>query len=223
MKVVRGGLLFVLALLAAAAPAAAGAPVPSPEAILKDYVLSQRPWSDVELRDLSLDARPPAELPRRISVRKGLPGKTVFAMEYGNGAVVTATADVEAFEEIVVTSRRLSRDRSLGEDDVYLARTEIGRVPQGALRDPEAAVGKVLNRSVGANVPLLSRHLAGSKVVKRGRKVTLVAESGGVRIAAAGETREDARVDDSVRTVNLASKKIVTGILVDENTVRVDY
>ena len=44
-----------------------------------------------------------------------------------------------------------------------------------------------------------------------------------MRIATSGETRENAYVDDVVKVVNLASKKTVTGILVDENTVRVDY
>jgi len=60
-------------------------------------------------------------------------------------------------------------------------------------------------------------------MVKRGRKVTLVAEGGGMRIATHGETRENAYVDDAVKAVNLASKRTVTGILVDENTVRVDF
>ncbi|MBP2673913.1 MAG: flagella basal body P-ring formation protein FlgA [Deltaproteobacteria bacterium] len=222
MMSVRGGILLLL-FLAALVPAAAGAAGPSTEEVLKTHVLKVRPWADVEVRNLSLDAEPPAGSPRRIVVRKGLPGRTVFSMEYGNGVVLTATADIEAFEEIVVTARRLWKNRPLAEEDVFLARMEIGKIPAGAFRDPEEAVGKVLNRSVGANQPLLSGHLAGSKVVKRGRKVTLLAESGGVRIATSGETRENAYVDDVVKVVNLATKKTVTGILVDENTVRVDF
>jgi flagella basal body P-ring formation protein FlgA len=214
----RGGLIAFLLVLAAVLPAGA-----RPEAILRAYVLEHRPWSDVEVRNLSMDAQPPAGSPRRILVRKGLPGRTVFSMEYGNGVVVTATADVAAFEEIVVTARRLWKNRPLAEGDVCLAREELGRIPSGAVRELEAVVGKILNREVGANLPVLSRYLAGSKVVKRGKKVTLIAESGGMRIAAGGETRENAYVDDVVKVVNLASKKTVTGILVDENTVRVDF
>ncbi|MBE0569711.1 MAG: flagellar basal body P-ring formation protein FlgA [Deltaproteobacteria bacterium] len=223
MTAFRGGILAFLLALAAVLPAGAGAASPSPEAILRAHVLEHRPWSDVEVRNLSLDAVPPVGTPRRILVRKGLPGRTVFSMEYGNGVVVTATADVAAFEEIVLTARQLWKNRPLTEDDVCLARTEIGRVPAGAVRDREAVVGKILNRSVGANLPVLSRYLAGSKVVKRGRKVTLLVESGGMRIATRGETRENAYVDDVVKVVNLASNKTVTGILVDENTVRVDF
>jgi flagella basal body P-ring formation protein FlgA len=221
----RGILLSLLLLLpaVAAVPAAAGAADAPVEALLKAHVLKVRPWSDVEVRNVSLGSTPPAGAPRRIAVRKGLPGPTVFTLEYGNGAVVTAKADVEAFEEIVVAARRLWRNRPVAEDDVYLARTEIGRIPAGAIRDPGEVVGKVMNRSIGPNLPVLSQHLAGSKIVKRGRRVTLIAESGGVRVATEGETRENAYVDDAVKVINLASKKTVTGILVDENTVRVDY
>jgi flagella basal body P-ring formation protein FlgA len=53
--------------------------------------------------------------------------------------------------------------------------------------------------------------------------VTLVAESGGVRISTMGETRENAYIEDAVKVTNLSSKKTVTGILIDENTVRVAF
>jgi len=219
----RGLLLLLLAALAAALPAAAGAGGPSTEELLRRHVLSQRPWSDVEVRNLSMAAAPPACALRRIVVRQGLPGRTVFSLEYESGAVIAATADVTAYEEIVVTARRLWKNRSVEEDDVALARVEVGRIPAGAARDTAEVVGKVLNRTVGANLPILARHLAGSKLVKRGRTVTLLAESGSVRIATVGETRENAYIDGAVKVVNLASKKTVTGILVDENTVRIDF
>jgi flagella basal body P-ring formation protein FlgA len=216
-------LLLSAILLAAVASAAAQAKGASPEQILRSFVLERRPWADVDFRALSLDAEPPAGTPRRIVVRQGLPGRTVFAMEYPDGRTVTATADVLAFEEIVVTARPLLKNHLLTEDDVCVARKEIGRIPPGAVRDLHEAIGKVLTRSVGANLPVVSRYLAGSMLVKRGRKVTLLIESGGLRIATLGETRENAYVDDVVKAVNLASKKTVTGILVDENTVRVDF
>lgn len=223
MKKAIAGALLLLSVLAAASAGAADASGPSPGAALKSHVLSVRPWSDVELRNLSLDAQPPAGPPRRIVVRKGLPGPTVFSMEYGNGFVVTAKADVVAFDQIVVSTRRLWRDRPLAEEDLAFSRVEIGKIPAGACHEPQELIGKVMNRTIGPGMPVLSKHLAGSKVVKRGRKVTLVAESGGVRIATAGETRENAYVDDAVKVVNLASKKTVTGILIDETTVRVDF
>jgi len=221
MGVMRG-ILLLIAALAVLAPSAAPASV-SIETILVNHVLSVRPWSDVSVRNLSLSSQPPGDAPKRIAVRKGLPGPTVFTLEYGNGAIVTASADIEAYEEIVVASMPLEKDRLISEGDVVLARVEIGKAPAGAIRDQGEVVGKVAIRSIRQNSPVLSRNLAGSKLVQRGRMVTIVAESGGMRVSTVGETRENAYIDGPVKVTNLASKKIVTGILIDENTVRVRF
>jgi flagella basal body P-ring formation protein FlgA len=46
-------------------------------------------------------------------------------------------------------------------------------------------------------------------------------ESGNFKITAPGEIKANSSVGRAVKAVNLASKKIVTGLLIDENTVKV--
>jgi flagella basal body P-ring formation protein FlgA len=99
----------------------------------------------------------------------------------------------------------------------------VEKIPTGAVTDLQAVVGKTLTRSIGGNLPIVDHYLAGSPLVKRGRKVTLLVETGRIRITTTGEIRDNAYVNASVRAVNLASKNTVTGILIDENTVRVDH
>jgi len=216
-------LVFSAIALAACAPAAGHAGGPAPAEILRTYVLGHRPWVDVEVRNLVLSPDPPAGSPRRIVVERGLPGRTVFAMEYGDGITVKATADVAAFGDVVASARPLSKERPLKEGDVFLVRMEVEKIPTGAVTDLQAVVGKTLTRQIGANLPIVERYLAASPLVKRGGKVTLLVETGGIRITTTGETRDNAYVHTSVRAVNLASRKTVTGILIDENTVRVDF
>jgi len=223
LRAARSFLVLSAVVLAVYAPSAVHAGGPAPAEILRAYVLEHRPWADVEVRNLALSADPPAGGPRRIVVERGLPGRTVFAMEYGAGVTVKATADVAAFEEVVTSARPLSKQRPLKEGDVCLARMEVEKVPAGAVTDLQAVVGKMLTRPIGANLPIVDRYLAGSPLVKRGGKVTLLVETGGIRITTTGEIRDNAYVHTSVRAINLASRKTVTGILIDENTVRVDY
>lgn len=221
-RAARSFLVLSAAVLSVYAPSAAHAGGPSPAEILRAHVLEHRPWSDAEVRNLVLGTDPPPASPRRIVVEKGLPGRTVFAMEYGNGITVRATADVAAFEEVVASARPLSKGHLLAEGDVCLVRMEVGKIPTGAVTGLQAVVGKTLTRSIGASLPIVDRYLAGSPLVKRGGKVTLLVESGGIRITTTGEVRDNAYVHSAVRAVNLASRKTVTGILIDENTVRVD-
>jgi len=222
-RAARSFLVLSAVVLTVYAPSAAHAGGSAPAEILRTYVLGHRPWADVEIRNLALSADPPAGSPRRIVVERGLPGRTVFAMEYGNGITVKATADVAAFVEVVASARPLSKEHLLKEGDVCLVRMEVENIPAGAVTDLQAVVGKTLTRPIGANLPIVDRYLAGSPLVKRGGKVTLLVETGGIRITTTGEIRDNAYVNTSVRAVNLASRKTVTGILIDENTVRVDY
>ncbi|MFA6149088.1 MAG: flagellar basal body P-ring formation chaperone FlgA [bacterium] len=222
-RAARSFLFLSAVVLAACAPSVAQAGGPAPAEILRTYVLEHRPWPDVEIRNLALGTDPPAGSPRRIVVERGLPGRTVFSMEYGNGVTVKATADVAAFEEVVASARPLSKERPLKEGDVCLVRMEVEHIPTGAVTDLRSVVGKTLTRPIGANLPIVDRYLAASPLVKRGGRVTLLVEGGGIRITTTGEIRENAYINASVKAVNLASRKTVTGILIDENTVRVDY
>jgi flagella basal body P-ring formation protein FlgA len=60
-------------------------------------------------------------------------------------------------------------------------------------------------------------------VVKRGHKVTLVIESPSFIITTLGEIKENSSVGSHVKVLNLASKKIISGTLTDENTVKVEF
>jgi len=59
------------------------------------------------------------------------------------------------------------------------------------------------------------------KVVKRGQMVELIIGNEGFSISASGKTKEKGYVGKPVRAVNLSSKKVVTGVLIDESTVKV--
>jgi flagella basal body P-ring formation protein FlgA len=65
--------------------------------------------------------------------------------------------------------------------------------------------------------------LSDGDVAKKGKRVVLIAEAEGFAISAVGELRENATVGSIVRVLNSSSKKQVTGVLVDEETVRVEF
>jgi|GEM_PF-5338482 len=134
-----------------------------------------------------------------------------------------AAAGGKAREAVVRSARALAKGHILAGGDLEVVELERAHVPPGALRDAGAAAGRVLGRAVGAGVILREEMLADGSVVKRGRRVTLVAEGATLRIAAPGETLENARIGGPVKAVNLTSRRTVAGRLVDEDTVRVEY
>jgi flagella basal body P-ring formation protein FlgA len=195
----------------------------SPETVLKAYLKDNYPWTEIEIHDLIVAKEIPDEQPIKIGVDKGPPGKTVFVIEFKNGVKITATASVKALDWIVMSGRAFRKSHYLQKDDVYVKLMDITRIPKGAIKSPEQVIDKLLTRSIPANIPLVDNMIADTPVVKRGSRVTLLVESSSFTITTTGETKENGYVGSNVRAVNLASKKVISGLLVDENTIKVEF
>jgi flagella basal body P-ring formation protein FlgA len=59
--------------------------------------------------------------------------------------------------------------------------------------------------------------------MQRGQRVNLIAGNGGFEVRSSGRVLSDAAVGDLVRVENLASKKIVEGLVTTKGDVRVVY
>ena len=193
----------------------------NPEDLLKKYLKENYPWAEVQMDDVVWNGIMPENPPERIMVEKRLPGKALFLLEFEGGKKITAAATIKAFDRIVVSRGAFKKGYCLRKDDVYLTLMDVQRIPDGTVKDIDQVVGKPLTRSVIANMQLTSGMVSETPIVKRGQKVTLLVESENFKITAPGEIKANSSVGRAVKAVNLASKKIVTGLLIDENTVKV--
>jgi flagella basal body P-ring formation protein FlgA len=193
------------------------------ENVLKEYIKSHFPWAEIEIHDLIMSKEVSDEIPVRIGVEKGPPGKTIFKMRFKNGTIVKATANVRAFDEVIFTERAFRKGYHLQKEDFYVKLMDVTRIPKGAVKNTDEVINKTLTRSVVANAPILDNMVSDKTVIKRGCKVTLIVESPSFIITTLGEVRENAYVGGSVKAINPASKKVVSGLLVDENTVKVEF
>ena len=60
-------------------------------------------------------------------------------------------------------------------------------------------------------------------LVNRGDKILILAEKGGMKITTPGILKEDGYEDGMVQVLNIESKKLIYGRLVDANTVKVSF
>ncbi len=190
---------------------------------LKSYLKNNYPWDEIELYDLKLSSKVSAA-PKRIFIEKPPPGRTVFSIELEDGVRISATATVKAFDMVVVSRGAFRRGYTLQDGDVYVSFLDVSRIPRDTVKDMDAALGKKLTRSIIANAPIDATMLMNeSQVVKKGQKVALVIESPYLSIMTMGMIKETGQVGNYVRAINIASNKIVTGLLMDENTVKVRF
>lgn len=195
----------------------------NPKDVLLNYLKSAYSWEKIEIIDFSINGRLPDEPPVKVSLGKGPPGKTVFKMEFRNGELVAGTSNVKVFEEVIFSKRALRKGRCLQKEDLYKKTLEIKRIPTGALNNIDNVIGKTLTRSIIADVPIMDYMLASNPILKKGHKVNLIIESPSFIITTLGELKENAYVGETVKVVNTASKKVISGLLVDESTVRVSF
>ncbi|MBS0378660.1 MAG: flagellar basal body P-ring formation protein FlgA [Proteobacteria bacterium] len=94
--------------------------------------------------------------------------------------------------------------------------TETRRVPGlGAafLGDTAALAHRSLNRGVAAGTALTADLFDSDVLIRQGQAVTLVAAVPGIEVRAPGRALEDAREGAHVRVQNLASQKVVQGVV----------
>ncbi len=193
------------------------------EELLKEYIVQNYPWPEIDIENLTIKGNLNGHIPQKITIEKGPPGRTVFLLELNDGRKIEATANVKAYDLVVMSRRPQTKGYTMKGNDVYVTLMDVNRIPKGAVDNLEKVVGRQLSRSVVANVPLIENMLIDLSSAKKGRRVTLLIESERFAISTIGELKEDGQVGNYVKAVNLASKKVVNGILIDENTVKVDF
>jgi len=195
----------------------------TPEGEIRSYVRTHYPWAEIDLSGLRVQNDLPAEKPTALVVEKAPPGNAVFRFDFRNGKSITAFVFVKTYDQVIMSRNSFRKGYILTRNDVYATLMDSNRIPRGALREEVRVVGKPLTRSIVANAPITDAMISETPLVKRGHKVVLSIESTGFTIRTAGETRSDAAVGELVKVENYGSKRIVTGMLIDENTVRVEY
>ena len=71
--------------------------------------------------------------------------------------------------------------------------------------------------------PLLRRSMKKPALGSKGNKIMILAQRGGMKITTPGILKEDGYKDAMVQVLNIESKKIIYGRLVDSNTVKVNF
>jgi flagella basal body P-ring formation protein FlgA len=193
-----------------------------PRAVIKNYLKDHYPWAEIEILDISGEVSSPVP-PAKIHLIQGPLGKAMFSLIFPSGEKALVQANIRALDWVVTSRRPLKKSQFIGKEDVYLALMDVRRMPKDALTRLEPAWGKTMTQSIGANIPLVESNLGDLPLIKKGRRITLVASAPGLKITVPGEARQDGFPGQTLRVVNLTSKRDVQGIPLDENHVSVEF
>ncbi len=147
----------------------------------------------------------------------------VFSVNGKDEAKTWVIAKVKTKISVVVTTRSLRRNEVITAQDVRIEKRTLDRIPVDLISDPKEVIGKETKYFLKMGEVLTKNKIKRVPIVKRGSKVTIVAESPVLRITAPGMAKEDGCKGDMIKVLNLTSKKTIYAKVIDAHTVKVEF
>lgn len=133
------------------------------------------------------------------------------------------SALVEAYFNVVRTTRPIPRDRVIMPTDVEIVRVRSSNPMHNVLYDLKEVIGFKTVSDMEKGVTLSPYMVRRVPLVQQGDRILLVAENGALRITAPGVVKENGFKNSTVQVENLQTKKIIYGTVIDSKTVKVEF
>jgi len=128
---------------------------------------------------------------------------------------------ISVMGDVLVLAQPQPRGTLLDVSQLRLERHDVGSLPGGYLNDPKAATNMVLRRALSAGTVLTPQMVEPQRLVRRGQRVTLLAEGSAIAVRVEGEALGDGSRGEQIRVRNLSSRRVVEGIVLSHGVVSV--
>ncbi|MBN4077838.1 flagellar basal body P-ring formation protein FlgA [Nitrospina gracilis] len=126
-------------------------------------------------------------------------------------------------QKVIKIIRAVRRGELLSNDEIRVETIQTERPLKNAITNIDHALGYEATRSLSIGKILIPNFIKKPALGNRGDKILITARKGGMTITTPGILKEDGYKDAMVRVLNMDSKKIIYGRLVNSNTVRVRF
>ena len=122
---------------------------------------------------------------------------------------------------VLIARQPLIRGSAVQHSDLKLVEHNLANLPYGYYTDSQPIAGMLAKRTIAAATVITPQMLQAPKLVKRGQRVTLIAESGALSIRSAGKALADGKSGDTVRVRAEGSQRVVDGVVVSQGVIKV--
>jgi len=197
--------------------------------------IEQQAGLRVNDKNLSIDALgniqdsivPVGKLTVNISLPYGIhySGSTnVVAVINVNGQFVTKITipcAVKRYDQVAVAAVPITAGEILTLDKLRLERMDTGKLGTGYFTEMKKVIGLMTRRALTPGMVVMDAMVNKPILIKRGSLVTLVARIGSMEITTKGQAMQDGIEGQRIRIKNVNSSKVISGKVLDENTVQV--
>ncbi|MBQ6772835.1 MAG: flagellar basal body P-ring formation protein FlgA [Synergistaceae bacterium] len=173
--------------------------------------------------DVEVSAKAPVPEGKLIDPASIIPGTQAVTLRFrdNNGRVKSLAVRLAWSQNVMVASHNIRKGDRIQPRDLLTRRMNITRPGEYASR-PEEITGFISERNIKQGEPILLNSLTSSNLVKKGRRVKILARIGAASASVDGILLEDGRPGDMVKVRRSDNRKIVLeGKIINENLVEV--
>ena len=151
------------------------------------------------------------------------PGRTFLGVQCHTGKPwnIYVSANVDMFADVLVSKKSLLRGQSVNASDVGIETRKLSTLRTGYFVGLEQLENMQVARTVQRGQVITPALLKPQFLVKRGERVTLVANAGGIKVRMKGKALADATSNGRVRVKNDSSGRVVEGIVTARGVVEI--
>ncbi len=167
-----------------------------------------------------------AELHVIPSPTEGGPGRRMFRVAATNGkarTIIQVVAEVTAMIEAIVPNRFLRADELIDVGDTKTVRMRVHQVNHPFITAESDVIGMSAARPLPPDVPLRHAFVRLPLVVKKGDRVLIEAQRGGLSIRTYGITKSSGQVGQTITVANLDSGRELTAKVIGPSLVQVEF
>lgn len=203
-------------------------------AAVETFIKSHAPWDadQMEIRPIRYDQShilPNGSVEIKVSSPKHtdwlgpVPFKVSMIVD---GRVMDSTSVptyIEVWQEVVLAAKPLGRNQPITEADIRIERMNLARVPSNAIFRPDQVLGNRANRAIAVNSVLRSDQVEIPPAIRKGDVVQVLAETKVLKITTMAVAQENGGVGESIRMMNVRSKRKFHATVIDAQTVKVEF
>ncbi len=135
---------------------------------------------------------------------------------------VRVTGHVEVYRNVACARHAMKRgDRFDLGTGIEIVRRPLSRLRGAVVQEPDMLAGYAASRSIRPGQVITENMLEAPVIVKRGKRVMIVARSPFINIRTPGVVMQNGSAGDLVKVRNVMSKRDITAMVVDGKTVQV--
>ncbi len=138
-----------------------------------------------------------------------------------NGQRHAVSGKAIAMIKVPVPAHRINQGDTITASDVDFTDQRADQLRSDTVQAPKIMIGKVAKRQLEANQPVQERFLALPTIIRRGDRVTMIVNNGGIILTAQGRAESDAGMGEEVRLTNASTNKELEGIVTGTNTAEI--